>query len=67
MAQRWSLKEDIIICKYCIENPWAYSSDIDIKKMMSQLEEAGCPTRSSGAIKKYRIKNGNLLLEKIEM
>lgn len=52
MAQRWSLKEDIIICKYCIENPWAYSSGIDIKKMMSQLEEAGCPTRSSGAIKK---------------
>ena len=24
MAKRWSLKEDIIICKYCVENPRAY-------------------------------------------
>lgn len=52
MAQRWSLKEDVIIGKYCIENPWAYSSDIDIEKMMSQLEEVGGTIRSSGAIKK---------------
>ena len=52
MAKRWSLKEDIIICKYCMENPWAYSSDIEIEWMQSQLENAGCEPRSFGAVRK---------------
>ena len=52
MAKRWSLKEDIIICKYCIENPWAYSSDIEVEWMKSRLEEAGCDSRSFSAVRK---------------
>ena len=66
MAQRWSTKEDIIIGKYCIENPWAYSSDYDIENMMKLLDEAGCQTRSSGAIKK-RAYAFEVLLEQREL
>ena len=51
MAQRWSLNEDIIVCKYCIENPWAYSSDIDIERMVAKLEAAGFKSRSRSAIR----------------
>ena len=52
MAQRWTIKEDIIICKYCIENPWAYSSDVDVEGMMSRLKKAGCIPRSIASIRK---------------
>ena len=51
MAQRWSLNEDIIICKYCIENPWAYSSDMDIENMAVRLEVVGFEPRSRSAIR----------------
>ena len=51
MAQRWSVNEDIIICKYCIENPWAYSSDTDIEGIATKLEVAGFISRSKSAIK----------------
>lgn len=51
MAQRWSANEDIIICKYCIENPWAYSSNVDIEEISTKLEAAGFPPRSKSAIK----------------
>ena len=52
MAQRWSLNEDIIVCKYCIENPWAYSSDVDIEYIATKLEDMGFEPRSSTAIRK---------------
>ncbi len=52
MAQRWSINEDIIICKYCLANPWAYSSDVDVEGMVSLLEELVGSTRSMGAVKK---------------
>ena len=51
MAQRWSANEDIIICKYCIENPWAYSSNADVEEISTKLEAAGFPPRSKSAIK----------------
>ena len=51
MAQRWSVNEDIIVCKYCIENPWAYSSDVDVEMISAKLETAGFPPRSKNAIK----------------
>ena len=51
MAQRWSVNEDIIVCKYCKENPWAYSSDVDLEGIVTKLEEAGFSSRSISAIK----------------
>ena len=51
MAKRWSLKEDIIICKYCIENHWAYVNYCNVEEMMSRLEKAGCAPRSFSAIR----------------
>lgn len=51
MAQRWSINEDIIVCKYCIENPWAYSSDIDIENMVAEMEAVGYAPRSASAIR----------------
>ena len=63
MAQRWSADEDIIVCKYCIENPWAYSSDVDIECIATQLEDMGFETRSITAIRK-RAYAYEMLLEK---
>lgn len=51
MAQRWSFEEDYIVCKYCIENRWAYSSDVDIENIKSLLEQYGYLSRSNLAIK----------------
>lgn len=51
MAQRWSINEDIIVCKYCIKNPWAYSSDIDIENIADKIEVAGYASRSASAIR----------------
>lgn len=51
MAQRWSINEDIIVCKYCIENPWAYSSDFDIENIADKIETAGFKSRSKRAIR----------------
>ena len=51
MAKRWSLNEDIIICKYCIENPWAYGSDEHIDIIAARLEKAVNELRSKSAIR----------------
>lgn len=51
MAKRWTVNEDIIICKYCIENPWAYSSEMDLERIATKLESAGFSSRTKGAIK----------------
>lgn len=51
MAQRWSVNEDIIVCKYCKENPWAYSSDVDVEGIANKLETAGFSSRSKRAIR----------------
>lgn len=63
MAQRWSLNEDIIVCKYCIENPWVYRSDADIENIADKLESAGFKSRSRSAIQQ-RAYAYELLLER---
>jgi DNA-binding Xre family transcriptional regulator len=63
MAKRWSLNEDIIVCKYCIENLWAYSSDVDIEGIADKLEVAGFASRSKSAIRQ-RAYAYELLLER---
>jgi len=69
MSKRWSLNEDIIVCKYCIENPWAYRSEDDVETMVSKLEEAGFEVRSRSAVLKrayaYEILLENRLLPSI--
>ena len=52
MAQRWSMAEDYIIYKYCVENRWAFSSDVEIEMMMLILKESGFSQRSCIAIRK---------------
>jgi hypothetical protein len=52
MAQRWTMAEDHVIYKYCVENRWAFSSDVEIELMKSLLEEAGFPSRTNIAIRK---------------
>ena len=52
MAKRWSMNEDIIVCKYCFENHWAYSSDYDIEVITSSLVKAGYAPRSRTAMRK---------------
>lgn len=51
MAQRWTMAEDRIIYKYCVENRWAFSSDDEVECMKAMLEDAGFLSRSSMAIK----------------
>ena len=50
MAQRWSVNEDIIVCKYCITHPGTYNDIARIKDLAAQLEEAGYEARSSRSI-----------------
>lgn len=52
MAQRWTMAEDLIVYKYCVENRWAFSSDTDIEIIGGLLKEAGFAARSDIAIKK---------------
>ena len=52
MAQRWTMAEDRIIYKYCVDNRWAFSSDDEIELMKLLLAEAGFSHRSSLAIRK---------------
>ena len=52
MAQRWTMAEDYIIYKHCVDNRWAFSSDDEIELMKSRLEKAGFSHRSDLAIKK---------------
>lgn len=51
MSQRWSINEDIVVCKYCVDNPWAYTRDVDIEGIAAKLEAAGFQSRSKSAIK----------------
>ena len=52
MSKRWTMAEDLIIYKYCVENRWAFSSDIEIEWMKALLIDAGFTSRSDIAIKK---------------
>ena len=64
MAQRWSINEDIIVCKYCIENPWAYSSDIDIEN----IAEAGFEISTViEEVNNDMVENKEVYAEKVEI
>ena len=65
MAQRWSFKEDYIVAKYCLENPWAYTSDEDVEEIMVQLKNAGYGFRSTSAVTK-RAHDYELLQRNVE-
>ncbi len=61
MAKRWSINEDYIVCKYCVENQCAFTNDVDIEEMRSKLEKAGFSNRSASAIK-TRARNYDYLI-----
>ena len=61
MAKRWSLNEDYIVCKYCVENGGVSSSDVDVEELRAKLVRAGFSTRSNLAIKN-RSKNYECLI-----
>ena len=50
MSRRWTLKEDFIVCKYCAENRWAFSSDVDMDILTDLLVQAGFTDRTRVAI-----------------
>ena len=50
MAQRWSINEDIILCRYCMEHPGAYIDINHVNLIAHQLQEAGYELRSNRAI-----------------
>ena len=51
MAQRWSLKEDYIICKYCVEQErYRWLGDKEASEMMERLREAGFTERSENIV-----------------
>ncbi len=52
MAKRWTIEEDYIVCKYCMENLRAFRSDMDIEIIEDLLKKAGFADRSKVAIKK---------------
>ena len=49
MSQRWTLKEDYIVCDFCQKNR-NKDLDIVIDELVSVLEERGCNSRSKSAI-----------------
>ncbi len=49
MSQRWTLKEDYIVCDFCQKNR-NKDLDIVIDELVSVLEERGCKPRSRSAI-----------------
>ena len=51
MAQRWSFKEDYIICKYCVEQErYQWLGDKEASEMMERLREAGFTERSENIV-----------------
>lgn len=52
MANRWSLKEDYIVCKFSYENAWKCISTEGIHGLMLELKKAGFNTRSKLAVNK---------------
>jgi DNA-binding Xre family transcriptional regulator len=50
MAKRWSIEEDIIIGRFCIDKPGAYHDNIQVECIARQLQEAGFEARSNRSI-----------------
>lgn len=51
MANRWSFKEDYIVCKYSYEHVWKELSTEELNCLMLKLKDAGFNSRSESAIK----------------
>lgn len=52
MAERWSLKEDYIVCKYSYAHNWGCLSSEELHCLMSELKESGFASRSLQAVDK---------------
>ena len=52
MAQRWSIKEDIIVCNFCWECENAYCTDNMLDELIKILNKAGYVNRSRTAVQK---------------
>ena len=51
MAQRWSFKEDYIVCKYCVEQEYYRCLlDDEVAEIMERLREAGFTERSENIV-----------------
>ena len=50
MAQRWSINEDIILCRYCMDHPGAYIDINHVNLIARQLQEAGYEPRTDRSI-----------------
>ena len=62
MAKTWSLNEDIIVCKYCMENRGAYGNKEHIRNIAINLEEYGYEERSMRSIE-HRAYAFDILIE----
>ena len=62
MAQRWSVKEDYIVCKYCHEHANGLLWEDELKELSGILVEQGSPQRSLVAISKRVREFSHLLL-----
>ena len=60
MAERWSIKEDYIVCKFSYERNWEYISAQELHCLMLELKEAGFNSRSKTAVNK-RVRDYQLL------
>ena len=50
MAERWSLKEDIIVAKFCDENEYLHMSEERLDELMNRLDSEGFVDRSRRAV-----------------
>lgn len=66
MADRWSLREDYIVCKFAYEHAWEKISIELLDCLMSQLDEAGFSSRSNTAVNK-RVRDYQLLFNGCEL
>ena len=66
MADRWSLREDYIVCKFAYEHVWENISIELFDCLMSQLDEAGFSLRSNTAVNK-RVRDYQLLFNGCEL
>lgn len=66
MADRWSLREDYIVCKFAYEHTWENISIELFDCLMSQLDEAGFSLRSNTAVNK-RVREYQLLFNGCEL
>lgn len=52
MAKKWSIKEDCIVCKYCVEKEYRILNEQDVNELMGRLSSEGFTDRSKNAVLK---------------